>query len=223
MRALTITAALIASSIAPALAAPQVALRVTDGRVWLSARDATVAQVFEEWARVGHTRIVNAETIAGRLTLELTGVPEEQALDLLLRSAAGFVAMPRMDAGQTVSRSQFESIFIMAARQPIVRAASASAPVFQPPPVQPALGQMIAPGVQRILGADGQPVPDDQEDAPPQDARPRSALPPGFAAPPQTAPPAPATGEPAPIGSAVPGMIVAPPVSTTPQPRRPPR
>ena len=49
----------------------------TTGRSSLVAKDATVRQILAEWARVGQTRIVNGERIAGGpVTLELTNVPE---------------------------------------------------------------------------------------------------------------------------------------------------
>ena len=68
----------------------------TNGRVSLSARDATVRQILTEWARVGQTQIVNVERIAGGpITIEFTNVPEAEALDMLLRSVSGYMAAPR--------------------------------------------------------------------------------------------------------------------------------
>ena len=59
-----------------------------NGRVSLVAKDATVRQILAEWARVGQTKIVNVERVpGGPVTLELTNVPEAQALDVLLRVA----------------------------------------------------------------------------------------------------------------------------------------
>src|SRR5262245_15017204 len=105
------------ASAASTLAAPRaVELTIQDGRVWLVARDATVAQILEEWARVGQTTITNADRIpSGRITIELPGVPERQALDLVLRSASGFVATTRTAAiADSGARSQFERIVIVA-------------------------------------------------------------------------------------------------------------
>ena len=64
----------------------------------LSAKNATVGQILAEWAKVGQTKIVNAERVGGGpMTLELTDVPEAEALEILLRSAGGYVLAPRHD------------------------------------------------------------------------------------------------------------------------------
>src|SRR5215467_95559 len=96
-----------------------VQLAIQDGRVWLVARDATVSQILEEWARVGQTTITNGDRVpGGRVTLELPGVPERQALDLLLRSASGFVATTRTaPVANPGALSEFEKIVIVATSQ----------------------------------------------------------------------------------------------------------
>src|SRR3954465_14206144 len=67
-----------------------------DGLVSVNAKDVTVRQILAGWARGGQTKIVNPEGIAGGpTTLQLTDVPEEQALDILLRTASGYLAAPR--------------------------------------------------------------------------------------------------------------------------------
>ena len=222
--------ALVASAHA---AAEPVQLTIQDGRVWLVARNATISQILEEWARVGQTTITNADRVPGeRVTLELPGVPERQALDLLLRAASGFVATTRSALVASAGpRSEFERIVIVAASQaPATGVAAQAMPAPSPAPQPPPMMQPIAPGVQRILGPDGRPVADDQEDAPTRATQPPPAsMPPGFAAPPQTAAPNPAA-PPAPAGTApqtapgvpVPGMIWAPPKPPG-QPQRPPR
>jgi hypothetical protein len=116
----------------------QVQLNIRDGRVTLAAKDATVRQILAEWARVGQTRVINAERMTGGpITVELTDVPEEQALDLLLRNVSGYVAAPRPTAVGTLSR--YDRILVMptaaAARQPL--AAAAVSPVAQRPNVVP--------------------------------------------------------------------------------------
>ena len=73
-----------------------VQLTIRDGRVSLVAKDATVRQILTEWARVGQTKIVNVERIpGGPITLELKDVPEQEALEVLLRSVSGYMAAPR--------------------------------------------------------------------------------------------------------------------------------
>ena len=47
---------------------------MANGRVTLVAKDVTVREILAEWARVGQTRIVNAEKLTGGpVTLELDG------------------------------------------------------------------------------------------------------------------------------------------------------
>jgi hypothetical protein len=91
-------------------------LTISGGRVWLVATEATAGQVLAEWARVGQTRILNADSLSsGPLTLQLVGVPEQHALEVLLRSAAGFVARRRpLDVSKG---SQFDRILILGSSQ----------------------------------------------------------------------------------------------------------
>jgi hypothetical protein len=81
---------------AVATASADVRLTMHDGKVSIVAKDATVRQILTEWARVGQTKIVNVERIpGGPTTLELTDVPEAQALEVLLRSLSGYITAPR--------------------------------------------------------------------------------------------------------------------------------
>ena len=104
--------ALVSTVAAPA-AAGELRLSMGNGRVTLIAKDVTVREILNEWARVGQTRIVNGEKLTGGpVTLELTDVPEAQALDAVLRSAAGYVMAPRL-AGSPGS-SRYDRIMILA-------------------------------------------------------------------------------------------------------------
>src|SRR5437764_8859380 len=77
-------------------ASADVRLTIQDGRVSLVAKDATLRQILAEWAKVGQTKIVNAERVpGGPLTVQFTNVPEQQVLDTLLRTITGYVAQPR--------------------------------------------------------------------------------------------------------------------------------
>ena len=190
---------------APAASA-QVQLTMADGQVSISAKNATVGQILAEWARVGQTRIVNADRVAGGpMTIELTGVSEAQALDILLRSAGGYLLAPRATASATGSR--FDRILIVAAssapRAMVPPQAPPSAPTFQQPRVPP-------------RGA-----PDDDQ-APPGGRPPFVSNQPGdggVAVPPPALPPSRVPT--APFGVARPGMMVpAPPAPA--QPGAPP-
>src|SRR6476619_4006688 len=57
-------------------------LEFQDGYVTLKAHDVPVRQILAEWARRGQTKITNGEKVVGTpVTLELTRVPEKQALE----------------------------------------------------------------------------------------------------------------------------------------------
>src|SRR5262252_8217523 len=115
------------------VASADVQVSIHDGRVTIVAKDATVRQILAEWARVGRTRIVNAERIpGGPLTIEMKDVPELDALDVLLRTLSGYMASPR--AAQTADASQFEAIVVMpTTAAPLSRAASVAPAPFAPP------------------------------------------------------------------------------------------
>jgi hypothetical protein len=114
-------------------ASADVQVSIHDGRVTIVAKDATVRQILTEWARVGRTKIVNAERIpGGPLTIEMKDVPELDALDVLLRTLSGYMASPR--AAETPDASQFEAIVVMPTMAaPPSRAASATSAPFAPP------------------------------------------------------------------------------------------
>jgi hypothetical protein len=99
--------------VAPRGAAEQpVQLRFQDGRVTLRAQNAPIRTILVEWARLGGTTIVNGDYLPGPpLTLELTGVPERQALDVVLRTAAGYMLAPRRPGATGVSA--FDRIVIL--------------------------------------------------------------------------------------------------------------
>jgi hypothetical protein len=153
-------------------AAPIVRLTFKEGRVWLTASDATAAQILAEWSRVGGTQVVNADRIAGpALMLELNDVPEVEALEVVLRNAGGYIATARTGAAagaplpSSVARITILPASARAPMPPISPSSEAAAP--EPPPVPQPAPIVDASGAQRIIGPDGQPVPDDQEDAPP--------------------------------------------------------
>jgi hypothetical protein len=122
---------------AASTASADVRLTIQGGRVTLVAKDATVRQILAEWERVGHTKVINGERIAGGpVTLELTNVPEQQALDVLLRSASGVVLAPR--AGAIDNMSAFERIIVMpTSTAPQPSNSLPAAPAAGPAPFQP--------------------------------------------------------------------------------------
>jgi hypothetical protein len=212
----------------------EVQLSIQDGRVTLIARDATVREILAEWARVGQTKIINAERIpGGPVTLELTDVPERQALDVLLRTISGYLAATRTTV--VARASMFDRIIVMPTNVAAPSAASAAPPPF----AQPTFAQApqvpndsdddrpapAGPGPQNrppvfvfpspqttspqqvppLAAPTGAFVPQPAQTVPVQNAPPPAALPP-------TAPyPGAPTTNVVPGGVAVPGMVAQPP------------
>jgi hypothetical protein len=238
MRAGRIITALALVGLAAAPASADVRLTINNGRVSISARDATVRQILAEWARVGQTKILNVERITGApLTLELQNVPESQALEILLRTVSGYMAAPRPEA--IANASQFDRIVVMptsSPARPAGPAASAATPAFRSPP-QPQFG----PAAQQpqFVPPTFPPIDDDDRDndEPPAPAVPPNAGPRGPLFPVQPSgqqiqqqPTAPSgyapmgiapAGAP-PVGVAVPGMVVPAPQQPN-QPGVPPQ
>lgn len=93
-------------------AAAQVTLEFQDGKVRLNAQNVSVSQILAEWARRGRTTIVNGERVPGPpVTLELQDVSEQQALDIVLRSASGYLVGARETA--IAGASSFDRIYIL--------------------------------------------------------------------------------------------------------------
>jgi hypothetical protein len=216
MKALTAAVVMALSISADASAAVQLSLR--EGRVWLKADRATPAQILAEWARVGGIQIVNREQVSGEpLSLALEGVPELEALGIVLRSAGGFVTLDRPRLGADLG-SRFAKVVIVplpSSAPPVTLPAADVQRSPQPDPIP----IMTPSGAQRIIGADGQPMPDDQEGAPPP-RPPERSIPPGFSPPPDRPASQPPTGTAATPqmapGAARPGVIVPPPAAKKP-------
>jgi hypothetical protein len=149
----------------------EVILTLSDGRASLHATNATTAEILSAWARTGHTTIVNLDKLDGdRVSLTLEDVSERMALDVILRSAAGFVAIPRTTESPGASRIARIVILPRTTSSADRSRQAASAPPLvevqendndQPPTLtEPA-------GVEQLFGPDGQPVPDDQADLDP--------------------------------------------------------
>jgi hypothetical protein len=199
-----------------------VRVTLSGGVVTVSAKDASVRQILTEWARVGQTRIVNVERLADiPLTIELSNVPESEALDTLLRTVSGYLAAPRASVAPNVSR--YDRIFILptstgTAPRPVP--AANPGPTFAPPAPNPPPpdepdddappqrgGAPVAPnGPARVpaFNTFPQPAAGQREEQPPQQAQPQ-------AYPTPTAP----------VGVSTPGMVVPAPQQPGQQPGQP--
>jgi hypothetical protein len=134
-----LASALVALSVLPS-AAQGVKVSFHDGKVDLSAQNATVRAILTEWARVGGTRVVNAERLAGPpMTVEFKDAYEQVVLEALLRGVAGYIVGPRPFTG-VASASGFDRIVILA---------TSTAP--RPNPVTPVVSRPPGPQPLRRL------------------------------------------------------------------------
>ena len=250
MKKLALAVLLLSWSVSP-LRAAGLTLTIKDGLVSMDAQDVTVRQILAEWARVGQTRIINAERIiGGPITLKLENVPEKQALDIILRSIPGYMALPRTAA--LADASVYDRILIMATTTAVAPTRQQPSPGF--PGMQSGMTGFQSPTVTQLRPPitpgtlpESPNAPDPADDpaiaaAAAAGLIPVTALNPGPAnvssplMPPggpnqaQPAQPAPGTGSPTnpwniPVGTAQPSLAPpAPPVQTPPPSRvRPPQ
>ena len=131
---------------APIIAADDLELSFSDGRVTVIATDVPVRTILQEWARVGETEFVDADKLTGRpVRLQLVDVPEATALRVLLRQAAGYVAAPR--AERTPDASRFDRVLVMtASRRPASSSYTPSLGSSAPGPVPAQRGPTSVPG-----------------------------------------------------------------------------
>ena len=190
--------------------AGELKLSINSGRVTIIATNVPIAQVLQEWARVGQTRIVNGDRIMGPpISVQLVNVSEKEALDIILRSASGYVAAPR--AQLVTGTSMYDRIMVMATS---IAPPPSSGPVAAaPPPFRPAMPS---------------PVDDDDEEPvniPPTIQTPPQTAPFGPMPTQQAAPPPQGQGAPGPSLSATPGVVVGAPANGQPgqvNPNQPP-
>lgn len=141
-------------------AAQSVSVQFDNGLVTVSAQNAPVRQILEEWARLGGTTFVNGDRVpGGPVTLQLENVSEKQALDVLLRSASGYMVAARETPG--TGASAFDRILIL----PTSSAPPTPARAFQPPPV-------AQPQPQPVLEFGSEFLVEQAEENPPDDVQP---------------------------------------------------
>lgn len=199
MRHIIFTIALSGLLAAPA-AAQQLALEFNEGLVTIDAASVPVRTILNEWAKRGGTKVVGSERISGApLTVKLVDVPEAKALEIVLRSVAGYMAAPR-STGQ--GASMYDRILVMAT-------SSAPPPATAQARPAPANPNAMA-GTQRFVPPQRQPAEDD-DDGEDEDQNPPN--PPVF-----TFPGAPQNGQP---GTFQPGGTTTQPMIVNPQTGQP--
>jgi hypothetical protein len=90
------------------------------------------------------------------VTLQLSNVPEAQALEILLRSVSGYVTAPRPVEISTAS--QFDRIIVMPTSTP-PKVVTAPQPAFQPPPAFGPGAALPADDQDEDLPPGSQPIP----------------------------------------------------------------
>ena len=130
-------------------------LQIAGGLVTLHAQSVPVRTILAEWARLGGATVINGDRVAGApVTLELEGVPERLALDIVLRGVSGYMLAAREPGA--AGASMFDRIMIL--------------PTSAPPRIPPASPAPIVNGPTFLNAPNGiarpiQPRPpnDDQE------------------------------------------------------------
>jgi len=211
MRSRSIVAVLLVVLGASSASAQVLSLEFQDGRVKLIAENVPVSRILSEWARLGGTKIVNGERVPGApVTLQIVDVPERQALETVLRGAAGYMVLAR-EAGAPAGASTFDKILVLPTT------ARAPAAAATPPPQQPQFQSRPEPEPELDIDDQGSP------EAPPPGAFPRGRIPgvnapapsegPDDDEPGQETPPPPSPGNPFGVvpGGARPGTVNTPP------------
>jgi hypothetical protein len=109
-------------------AAGELRLTIHNGLVTLIADEVPVSTIMAEWARIGQTKIVNGDKIVTPVSLQIVDTPERKALDIVLRTASGYMAAER--AIPMAGASAFDSIMIL----PTSRPPANSGPIAAAPP-----------------------------------------------------------------------------------------
>lgn len=139
--------------------AGELSVKIANGRATIIAKDVPVRQILAEWAKVGDTKITHGEKVpGGPVTLELIDVPEKEALDVLLRTAAGYIAAPR--PANLAGASQYDRVIVLATSR-----APAATTTMTPPPFGNRAGVQVPPQPQ---------LPPDDDDGEPGDQGPNA-------------------------------------------------
>jgi hypothetical protein len=163
--------ALLAVAASP-VRAGEVKVTLNQGLVTILADDAPISRILAEWARVGQTKIVNGDKMMTVVSLQLVDIPERQALDILLRSASGYMAAERPTA--LAGASSFDRIMILPfsrppAASPVMTTNSVPQPFNQQPrPMmpQPQTDDDGHPVMPPGMAQQGQPMSPGQQTAP---------------------------------------------------------
>ena len=139
----------------PAQGERKLELTFQDGRVRLIATNVTVREILGEWARKGGTQVINGDRMpGGPISVAFENATEDEVLESLLRSAAGYVLAPKT---LVAGGSTFGVISILPSSQAVAAPTYGGSPTPAPvrtrpddeiPPVTPPIaGQPVNPPV----------------------------------------------------------------------------
>ncbi len=152
LTALAAVVLLVAPATRPA-AGGQVKVSLKDGRATIVADQATPREILAEWARVGQVTVIDADKITGApLSLQLLDVPEESAIESVLRAVGGYAAVTRAVSVQGASR--YDRLFVF----PVAARAVTSSPISSRPDnqgIRPRPGDAGGPDEMTPFGAGG--------------------------------------------------------------------
>jgi hypothetical protein len=152
-RILVVFALVLIGSAAPGRAQQPLSLQIAGGRVTLHAQNVPVRTILAEWARLGGATVINGDRVAGApLTLDLEGVPERQALDIILRGVSGYMLAARDPGG--AGASMFDRIMILP---------TSAAPRNPPPSPAPIVNGVFSNAPTGIVRPVLPRAPDDQQ------------------------------------------------------------
>lgn len=128
--------------------AGELKLSIDRGLVTLSADNVPLSMVMAEWARIGQTKVVNGDKILTPVTLHLVNVPERKALDILLRSASGYMLAERETS--MASASVFDRILILPTSRPPANTGQANSVPAPFPQQAPRVPTMPVPDMDEV-------------------------------------------------------------------------
>lgn len=132
--------------------AQAVKLEFVGGLVNLTVQNAPARVVLAEWARLGGTQIVNGNNVTGApLTLELQGVTERYALEVVLRAVPGYIVSARKSPG-VGGASGFDRVMIMPTTRAVAPTGGATfgTPASRPPVFETPADEPDVTTIQRV-------------------------------------------------------------------------
>jgi len=112
LKSLIITIVICLTSMEHVVSAENIELSFDKGRVTIITSEIPLDKILIEWARLGNTNFINADSISSRLiSVTLIDVEEAKALEVLLREVAGYLFAPR--PLRKTGLSIYDRVFLM--------------------------------------------------------------------------------------------------------------